>query len=87
MLAVFTIEPVDHLCVEEGCRAPDTHSAVVRGGGHEAWDGGVPANAVDCASVPRQLSDGQLTASVPDIDLMVLGVGGESVRERGLQWY
>ena len=71
MLVVVTVEPIHLLCVEEGCGAPDTHSAVVRGGGHEAWDDGVPANAVDCASVPCQLSDGQLTAAVPDIHLMV----------------
>lgn len=68
---VCTIEAVQLLCVQEGCGSPDTDCAVVRSAGHKTGNTGVPADAVHCACVSRQLHDRQLAALVPNIYLMI----------------
>lgn len=87
MTSLVTVESVCLLGVEERRGPPDAHRAVVRGRGQEAGDGGVPAYTVDGARVARQLGDGQLTAPVPDVHLVVWaeerkGWNGDRIRRR-----
>lgn len=64
-------EPIQLLCVQERCGSPDADCAVVGSAGHETGNTWVPADAVHCARVSRQLHDRQLAALVPNIYLMI----------------
>ena len=80
--SAVTVRSVGLLRFEEWRRPPDAHRTVVRGGRHEPRDGGVPAHAVDGARVARQLGDGQLAATVPDVHLVVWAGTGRGQRDR-----
>lgn len=68
---VHTIDALRVLDVQEGGGSPDSDGAVVGGAGQKTGHDGVPAHAVHCPSVTGQLGDGQLTASVPDVNFVV----------------